>query len=325
MLRRPFRFALLAAALLVSCSSLAIAGSVRVVVAPGGSRTFSPASISVNSGDHVVFVWAGSGHTATSGNPNTQANDGAFSSGAGFLSTGARFYWKTSALGTETYFCVPHAPSMAGSITVSPSGVDVADFRITEVEYAGAGGADRVQITNMGSAMDFLDVWRLSYAAGVTQTMPATSLPVNAGAAVTLHLNAAGTNTATDVFLAVPELGTSGSFALYVPNNTTSSSSPASLTDVKQIVDYVEWGSPGQPTPPNESTAVSAGLWSAGDAVNTDAMIPGGAGYSISFCGTRTDHGASFWQISRPNFGTAAPCATPTRNPTWGRIQALYR
>jgi len=325
MLRRPFRPALLAAALLVSSSSLAAAGSLRIVVAPGGAHTFSPASISVNSGDHVVFVWAGSGHTATSGDPNTVTADGKFSSGAGFLSTGARFYWKTSTVGVQTYFCVPHAPSMAGSITVSPSGEDVADFRITEVEYAGAGGADRVQITNLGTATDFLDVWRMSYAAGVTQTMPATSLPVTAGAAVTLHLNAAGTNTSTDVFLAVPELGTSGSFALYVPNNTASSSSPASLTDAKQIVDYVEWGTPGQAAPPNEATAVSAGLWSAGTAVNTDALIPGGVGYSISFCGTRADHGASFWQISRPNFGSGAQCTTPTRNPTWGRIKALYR
>ena len=151
---------------------------------------------------------------------------------------------------------------------------------------------------------------------------------MGAGSAVTLHFNVSGTNNANNLYFpAMPELGTQGSFALYVPNSTsTGSTAPASLTDPDQMIDYVEWGTPGQAAQPNRTTAVSAGFWGSGDAVNTDALLPGGgAGYSISFCGARTDHGAASWEISTPNFGTAARCLTPTRNPTWGRIKALYR
>src|SRR4029079_10835097 len=127
-------------------------------------------------------------------------------------------------------------------------------------------------------------------------------------------------------FPAVPELGLQGSFALYVPNSTsTGSTAPASLTDAAQMIDYVEWGTPGQTAQPNQATAITAGFWASGAAVNTDAQIPAGTGYSISFCGTRADHGAAFWLVTSPNFGMAARCVTPTRTPTWGRIKALYR
>ena len=71
---------------------------------------------------------------------------------------------------------------------------------------------------------------------------------------------------------------------------------------------------------------MAANVWDLGEVVETSVSLPGGgAGYSISFCGSVTDHGPSFWQISTPNFGTGALCTTPTKNPTWGRIKSLYR
>ena len=325
-MRRSSLFLAAALAPLLALSSPAHAGQVRVLVGSGGLQ-FVPSSVTVNLGDHVIFFWSASGHTSTSGNPTTQATDGKFASGPVTLAAGSRFFWKSDALGTETYFCIPHAPGMAGAISVVATGAAVADFRITEVEYAGSGGADRVQVSNLGDAAGQFEAWRFSSQAGVTQTLSTTALTVNANSTLTIHLNASGTNTTTDVFFpAAPELGTSGSFAIYVPNNTTGSTTPVSLTDAKQIIDYVAWGTPGQATPPNEATAVSAGFWSAGDAVPTDAALPaGGTGYSISFCGARTDHGSSFWHISRPNFGASPDCSTPALNPTWGRLKALYR
>lgn len=317
------------AAILFALVSPARAGQVRVLVGSGGLN-FLPATATVNAGDHVIWQWSSGPHTVTSGDPNaaTPTGDGLFRSNTSGTGAGTRFSWKSGAVGSHTYFCYPHAPDMAGIVNVVASSAAVADFRITEVEYAGAGGADRVQISNLGTAGGFLDFWRMSWVTATTQTITNTSVSVAAGAAITLHFNVAGTNTATDLFFAaMPELGTAGSFALYVPNSTASgSTSPASLNDATQIIDYVAWGTPGQAAQPNETTAVNAGFWAATDAVNTDAQLPaGGAGYSISFCGARTDHGASFWKISRPNFGTSARCLTPAQSPTWGRIKALYR
>ena len=320
--------AALAAILLVFVPS-AHAGQVRILVGSGG-LTFTPSTATVNAGDHVIWQWSGSGHTVTSGNPSaaTPTGDGLFRSSTSAIGANSRFAWKSDTPASHTYYCLPHAPDMAGLVNVVASGASVADFRITEVEYAGASGADRVQISNLGAAAGFFDFFRMSWVTGVTQTNTVTSITVAAGAAVNLHFNAAGSNTATDLFFpAMPELGTQGSFALYVPNSTAAGSTdPALLSDVAQIIDYVEWGTPGQGAQPNQATAVGAGFWSASDAVNTDAQLPaGGAGYSISFCGNATDHGASFWKISRPNFGSAARCVTPTLNPTWGRIKTLYR
>ena len=316
MLRRSAVLPALAAlaALLLSLGSPARAGQVRVLVGSGG-LTFLPATATVNAGDHVIWQWSSSPHTVTSGDPNaaTPTGDGLFRSSTSGIASGSRFSWKSGAVGSHPYYCLPHAPDMAGVVNVVASGAVVADFRITEVEYAGASGADRVQISNLGTAGGFVDFFRMSWVTATTQTITNTNVAVAAGAALTLHFNASGTNTATDLFFpAMPELGTQGSFALYVPNSTsTGSTSPASLADATQILDYVAWGTPGQAAEPNETTAVSAGFWATSDAVNTDAQLPaGGAGYSISFCGARTDHGASFWKISRPNFGTSARCLT---------------
>ena len=331
MLRRSSVLPALAAfaALSFSFVSTARAGQERVVVGAGGN-SFTPSTITVNAGDHVIWFWQTGGHTVTSGNPNapTPTGDGLFRSSTSGIAASSRFSWKSTAVGSYSYYCLPHAPGMAGIVNVVASSADVADFRITEVEFAGAGGADRVQVSNLGTDGGFIDFFRMSWVSATTQTITNTSVFVGAGSAITLHFNASGTNNATNLFFpAMPELGTQGSFALYVPNSTsTGSSAPAALTDPDQIVDYVEWGTPGQAAMPNRTTAVSASFWTAGDAVNTDALLPGGgAGYSISFCGARNEHGASFWQISTPNFGTAARCVTPVKSPTWGRIKALYR
>lgn len=317
------------AALLSAFPSPARAGQLRVLVGSGG-LTFTPSTVTINAGDHVIWQWFSSPHTVTSGNPSaaTPTGDGLFRSSTSGIASGSRFSWKSGSVGSHTYYCLPHAPDMAGVVNVVASNASVADFRITEVEYAGASGADRVQVSNLGAAGGFVDFFRMSWVTATTQTITNTNVAVAAGAAVNLHFNATGSNTATDLYFpAMPELGTQGSFALYVPNSTsTGSTVPAALGDATQIIDYVEWGTPGQAAQPNQATAVGASFWAPTDAVNTDAQLPGGgAGYSISFCGSATDHGASFWKISRPNFGTQARCVTPTLNPTWGRIKTLYR
>ena len=186
-----------------------------------------------------------------------------------------------------------------------------------------------MQVANLGDASGPLGFYRVSSQSGVSTFIDANPVLLAPGERVTLHLGAGGTSTATDVFLPVAAaLGSAGSFALYVPNNTTAvegSSNPGSLTDSNQMVDYVAWGSPGQPTQPNEVTATYTGKWAAGTAVDVTSLPNGGAGYSISFCGGPKDRGVTFWNISTPNFGTAAACSTPARPTTWGRVKLLYR
>ena len=303
----------------------ASAGQVEITVGDG-SGEFVPASDVANVGDQIIWIWAGGDHTVTSGSaPNF---DGTFRSSAGSAGTSAKqFSWKATSSGTISYFCATHGSQAA--ITIVPGGLPAADMRITEVEFAGSGGQDRVQVSNLGDATGSLGFYRLSSEIGTSTRVDVDPITLPPNARVTLHLGAGGTDTATDVYVpAATPLGSAGSFALYVPNNTTAaegSSNPASLTDGNQMVDFVEWGTFGQPSPPNELTAVAAGKWIMGDAVEVGSLPNHGAGYSISFCGTAADRGVGFWHVSAPNFGSGAPCTTPARDLTWGELKSLYR
>ena len=326
---RSLALATLAATL--ALATPALAGQFRINVG-GGSSTFAPANYPANPGDYVVWVWLASGHTVTSGDPfsATANGDGKFRSGTGTSTAGTSYSWKVQGSGIVTFYCYPHAPGMRGEIDIQSAPSPIADFRITEVEFAAGGGADRVQIANLGTDAGFLGKYRFSYQAGASITPTPDPITIGAGQRITLHLNAAGTNNSTNVYIpGSPELTTAGSFALYVPNSTTAANGslqPASLTDSGQMLDYVEWSASGQAAQPNQATAVNAGYWSTGEVFETTSTLPNnGTGYSIVFCGSRTDHGSGFWRLSHPNFGGSPSCTTPTRSPTWGRIKNLYR
>lgn len=53
----------------VTVSATSSTDTAEVVVGPGGSRTFSPTSVTVKVGGHVRWTWGSSGHTVTSGTP----------------------------------------------------------------------------------------------------------------------------------------------------------------------------------------------------------------------------------------------------------------
>lgn len=317
---RGFRFhsTAVAVALAVVLTPPARAGQVTITVGgPGGE--FSPASpVYANTGDHIIWIWADGFHTVSS--------TGFVSFDSGFGS-GKQFAIRVLITGTIPYTCGVHGGTPY--LYINPSGTPVANMRITEVEFAAGGDLDRVQVANLGAASGPLGFYRVSSQSGVTSFIDENPILLAPGQRVTLHLGAGGPSTATEVFLPLAAaLGSVGSFALYVPNNTTAaegSSNPGSLTDSNQMLDYVEWGNPGQPAQPNEVTATYTGKWAAGTAVDVTGLPNGGTGYSISFCGGPTDRGASFWHISIPNFGLAAACSTPARPTTWGRVKLLYR
>jgi plastocyanin len=293
------------------------AGEVRVNITGNSfTGTFGPRTLNINSGDHVVWVWTGGQHSTTSGDSSTGVADGRWDSD---IQTTAgtntpAFSWQGNLLGVSTYFCQLHAPPMAGRVIVG-SGIPVPDLRLTEVQYNEPSGFDKIEITNLGAALGDLGRYRIATGASAV-SIALTSVSLAPGASLTLHANESGTNTPTDMYL--PAIGplndAAGSVALYVPNTVNTS-----LADATQIVDFVEWGAGGQP---NEGTAVSASVWSAGSTAPTVA-----AGHSIEFCGASNQH-AGFWTDNpTPNFsGAASNCGVvPTHVSTWGRIKQLYR
>jgi len=292
----------------------ATAKQIRVTVS---GFSFSPANVTINAGDHVVWVWNGGTHNVVSGDGSTSLPDGVFISGA---PGGAplTFSWKSGGVATQPYYCELHAPGMVGTINVVASGATgLSDFRITEVQYNAAGNLDLIEITNLGSAGN-LGRYRLVVSGFATQILQVTAgspdIAVAAGGQVVIHCNTTGTNTTTNLFLsAITDLPANGSIGLYVPNTAS-----PSLALPSQIIDFVQWGAGGQA---NEATAVTANLWATSAAV---ATVAGGS--SIEYCAQPGQYGAAYWHSNpTPNFGTGENCLVPTFSTTWGRIKTLYR
>ena len=317
------------------------AGQVRVTVGTP-TDTFTPYVVNVNIGDHVVWVWGAGGHTVTTWTLPADslalnyhvcpACD--FDSDAGGTHFGqtslTRFSWKSDQLGHVPYVCVPHIPDMTGRVIVSDPGagpaVPVADFRISEVQYNVAAGLDLIEITNYGLAAGNLGRYRITTSGGLTELVgpPAAlnDIIVPSGGRVVVHLNAAGVNTNTDIFVAFsPGTGlpnTNGALALYVPHSVASGGG-SGTGNTATIIDFVQWGAGAQA---NEATAVTAGFWGAGNFIPTVA-----AGHSIEYCpDAGFGHGLSLWaEVATPNFGADGQCLTPVHSETWGRLKTMYR
>ena len=96
---------LLAATLLLA--GTAEAATHNVAVGPGFA--FSPADVTVNAGDTVLWTWAGGSHTVTSGTGPTDPSVGvAFNSRAPTLVIGTTFSHTFNSTGDFPYFCTPH-------------------------------------------------------------------------------------------------------------------------------------------------------------------------------------------------------------------------
>ena len=319
------RFRTFVSALLLATAGAAVARAGQVRVNLSGFA-FSPTDVTVNQGDHVVWVWTSSNHTVTSGD-RTQVADEMIGDGRFNTSPDGTTYnlmdaysWKSDFTGTQIYYCQPHS-GMIGTITMLGSGATgTSDFRVTEVLYNTASGGGLVEITNLGAAGN-LGMYRLQWSGGAAQTLKkagatgaSTNLLVAAGGRVIVHVNAAGTTTDTDVYLSGSgDLPAAGSLALFVPNTVQ-----PSLADPKQMIDFVQWGAGGQA---NEAAAVTAGFWFAGAAVPAVA-----AGHSLEWCGQPGQYGSNRWYDNpTPNVGAVDNCVVPALRTTWGRIKSLYR
>jgi plastocyanin len=85
-----------------------------VTVAPSGTHTFSPSSLTVNPGETVAFEWESGGHTVT---VDSQPDDAAWSGVDSTRSAGYTHTHTFEVAGTYEYACSVH-PDMRGTITV---------------------------------------------------------------------------------------------------------------------------------------------------------------------------------------------------------------
>jgi hypothetical protein len=163
---------------------------------------------------------------------------------------------------------------------------------ISEVLYNPSSGSDSglewVEIYNNTGSEVVMDGYNL-YADGYGYyTFPSFRLP--SGNLVVVHINTAGTDSATDLYTGSGGSNmsdTAGSIAIF--NSSTHNSST--------IIDYLEYGSGGQTWQP---AAVAAGIWTAGDYIKNVTTV----GNSIALKNKAIDNNKSTdWQEQSPNPG----------------------
>jgi hypothetical protein len=188
-----------------------------------------------------------------------------------------------------------------------------AQIAINEVLYNPTGtetGLERVELKNLGPSAVNIGNYSLcvQFTYGVN-VPPNTTLP--AGGFYVIHVNQAGTNTATDLFTGTGWLGSgllnaADSFALYRPGGN--------FSDPDLVESFVQWGAANRP---RENEAVLAGVW-----VN-DTFAPSvGDGHSIEYIGSGVG-GASWQDQANPTIGSENG-SVPVSSQTWGKIKALY-
>lgn len=298
----------LATALTLAC--VARAGQLFVDVGSPVNR-YNPANTGVVSvGDFVIWTWAASGHTVTSGSSGTVAGDGTFNSDPGGTTRpfGTVYAWKTN--GAHSYYCQPHFPfGMTGAIFTNVAQPE-ADLRITEVRFDGVDN-----FVEIGNLLGIPPA-----APGATGNLAGFRLSINGGAPITLSPQSIPEG--GFVKLTPPGLTTSGSVALYAPYLANSLPGTGSLQESDWLVDYVEWGQTGgQPLENVAGSTVSPSIWTAGQFAPQVAT-----GHSIMFCGARFQYGALYWAGAlNPTPGLSNDCPNPTIPTTWGRLKTLYR
>ena len=115
-LHRTALLALIIAASLAFCPTVAFGATFNVAVGPNGELVFSPSSVTIHPGDQVRWTFNSGGHSTTSGSPG-QPN-GIWDSG--IRSQGTSFTRTFNSAGTFPYYCTPHGGccAMVGTVRV---------------------------------------------------------------------------------------------------------------------------------------------------------------------------------------------------------------
>jgi hypothetical protein len=270
-----------------------------------GGFAFRTNPATLNTGDHVTFVWSTGFHSATNGTDPVNDPEAGQIFDSGILNNASdAFTWKSDELGTIPYFCGPH---WSGTDRTSRSAPPVR-FRASASARCSTTrprGRTPIEIANLGGD-DAGDLGR--YRIAINGTTSTSSRPTASRAQriepgrVVIHTNQTGTNTATDIYLnTIGDLRRQASVALHVPNSPVHEP-PGRRPDHRFRA--VGRGQPGElgHRGPRRRLACRGRVRAGGAAGN----------YDLAFCGAESQRGASFWDVAHPNFRSQALCATPT-------------
>jgi len=147
----------------VSGAPSATSTIVDVMVAPGGTLTFSPSTVNISVGDTVRWTWAASGHSVTSGSstsctaygqfcsPNNTNCSTCVTSALGFV-----YEFTFTQAGNFSYFCCVHCHfGMIGAVNVS-----AAENIVLAARGKVMGGINTSRLTWTGASASNIDVKR---------------------------------------------------------------------------------------------------------------------------------------------------------------------
>ena len=112
-----------AVSFLAAFTQTASAATTTVTVGPGFTDTFSPANVTINVNDSVVWTWASTDHSSTSGTNGNPGDDNGVPSGSWdsgvIFSTPHTFTNTFTSAGVFQYYCTIHFSfGMLGKVTV---------------------------------------------------------------------------------------------------------------------------------------------------------------------------------------------------------------
>jgi plastocyanin len=171
------------------------AATTNVLVGPAGARVFSPATVTINVGDSVIWTWQSTPHSTTSGTNGVPADDNGAPSGLWdstlITSTPHTFTNTFTTSGNFSYYCSKHYSfGMTGMVFVTssalPPTVSITSPASNTVFAAPASVTIQADASGNGSA-----ITNVQFLAGSTVLANATSPPFSA----TANISSAGNYT----------------------------------------------------------------------------------------------------------------------------------
>ena len=96
----------------------------KIIVTATSNNQFSPPTVNATVGDTIRWVLGGGSHTTTcNGSSGTSHPAGAADWNSPLNSGTTSFEYVIAIAGTYQYVCLPHAPSMAGTINAIPNAI----------------------------------------------------------------------------------------------------------------------------------------------------------------------------------------------------------